>query len=103
MISEVTAEISKLYTDRIVTALVGIETDVSRVENVSVELAKEGYVEDVFIVTGDYDIVVKVKCPDFNEFQEFLVGRLTKIPGIKSSKTMMVISIKKEMGKRVEE
>lgn len=102
-IAEITSTIGKYYNDKIVTAVVGIETDVSRVDQIGKELAGENNVEDVFIVTGEYDILIKVRFPDYEALQKFLVGRLSKITGVKGSKTMMVVSIKKDMGQTMGE
>lgn len=100
---EISKELDEYYTNKIVTALVGIEADVSRVEAIGNDLAKENYTEDVFIVTGEYDLVVKVRFPNYEELQSFLVGRLSKITGIRGSKTMMVLTIKKDMGQKMGE
>ncbi|HLH86759.1 MAG TPA: Lrp/AsnC ligand binding domain-containing protein [Thermoplasmataceae archaeon] len=100
-VEELTATFGKYYTDKIVTAIIGVETDVNRVENVASVISEVSYVEDVFIVTGDYDLVLKVRFPNFEDFQEFLVNRLAKTPGVKRSKTMMVLGVKKEMGQKM--
>jgi|YelNatPaOPRAMG01_1025707.scaffolds.fasta_scaffold10300_7 DNA-binding Lrp family transcriptional regulator len=99
--TEMTGTLGKYYGNKIVTALIGIETDVNLVETIGRELAKENNVEDVLIVTGQFDIVLKVRFPDYEEFQRFIVNRLSRMSGIKGSKTMMVLSIKKEMGKNL--
>ena len=99
--TEMTGTLGKYYGNKIVTALIGIETDVNLVETIGRELAKENNVEDVLIVTGQFDIVIKVRFPDYEEFQRFVVNRLSRMNGIKESKTMMVLSIKKEMGKNL--
>lgn len=103
VLAEMTNTIGKYYSDKIVTAVVGIETDVNKVEEIGDKLSNETYVDDVFIVTGQFDIVIKVRFPDYSEFQKFVVERLSKIVGIKSSKTMMALSIKKEMGQKLQE
>lgn len=100
---EISKELDEYYTNRIVTALVGIEADVSKVEAIGNELSSENFTEDVFIVTGDYDLVIKVRFPNYDELQNFLVNRMSQISGIKSSKTMMVLTIKKDMGQRMGE
>lgn len=102
-LAEITNTIGKYYNDKIVTAIVGVETDVNKVEEIGEKLSNETYVEDVFIVTGQYDIVLKVRFPDYAEFQKFVVEKLSRIIGIKSSKTMMALSIKKEMGQKLGE
>ncbi len=96
---DVQRELKKYYEDKIVTAVIGVETDVDRVEKVGKSLIGHSNVEDVFVVTGDYDIILKVRFPEFWILQEFLVDELSKIPGVKSIKTMMVLSTIKDQGK----
>ncbi|MCL4420309.1 MAG: Lrp/AsnC ligand binding domain-containing protein [Candidatus Thermoplasmatota archaeon] len=98
---ELSVSMEKYYGERIVTALIGIETDMDMVETVGEKFSTMKHVEDVFVVTGDYDIMLKVRFPDYNEFQDFLVKELVNVEGVKKSKTMMVLSIKKEMGRRI--
>lgn len=100
---EISRELDEYYTNKIVTALVGIEADVTKVEAIGTELARENFTEDVFIVTGDYDIVLKVRFPNYEELQDFLVNKMSRISGIKGSKTMMVLTIKKDMGQKMGE
>ncbi len=77
-----------------------MRVEINRVENIAAEIVSEPHVEDVFVVTGDFDIIVKVRFPDYNEFQKYILNKLSKISGVRDSKTMMVVSIKKE-NKRV--
>ena len=63
--TEMTGTLGKYYGNKIVTALIGIETDVNLVETIGKELTRENNVEDVLIVTGQFDIVIKVRFPDY--------------------------------------
>ena len=42
---------------------------------------------EVYLVTGDYDYLLKVAASDTRDFEEFLRNRLYSIPGIRHSKT----------------
>jgi DNA-binding Lrp family transcriptional regulator len=42
---------------------------------------------------------LKVRFPEFWTLQEFLVDELSKVPGVKSIKTMMVLTTMKDQGK----
>ncbi|MCL5437636.1 MAG: Lrp/AsnC ligand binding domain-containing protein [Candidatus Thermoplasmatota archaeon] len=97
-VAGVTETLGKFYKDRIVTALIGVETDVSRVERVAGIMSAHNNVEDVFVVTGDFDIMLKVRFADIFGLNEFLVEELSKLPGVKATKTMMVLSSVKDMG-----
>lgn len=94
--SHLDVELDRYYDKKIVTALVGVRVDVSKVENIAAEIVSDSHVEDVFVVTGEFDIMVKVRFPDYGEFQKYILNRLSKVQGVKDSKTMMVVSIKKE-------
>lgn len=102
-IEELTATMGKYYGERIVTALIGIESDVNKVDKVASAVTKFSNVEDVFVITGDYDILLKVRFPHYDDFQNFLVMDLGKLDGVRRIKTMMVLSIKKEMGQQIGE
>ena len=93
-------DLDRVFDRKIVTALVGMRVEINRVENIAAEIVSEPHVEDVFVVTGDFDIIVKVRFPDYNEFQKYILNKLSIISGVRASKTMMVVSIKKE-NKRV--
>ena len=62
----------KYYQNKIVTAVIGVETDVNKVEAVAKGIIGHNSVEDAFIVTGEYDIILKVRFPEFWALQEFL-------------------------------
>ncbi|MHB1439107.1 MAG: Lrp/AsnC family transcriptional regulator [Cuniculiplasma sp.] len=98
--SGVEVDLDRVFDRKIVTALVGLRVEINRVENIAAEIVSEPHVEDVFVVTGDFDIIIKVRFPDYAEFQKYILNKLSKISGVRDSKTMMVVSIKKE-NKRV--
>ncbi|MCL4329153.1 MAG: Lrp/AsnC ligand binding domain-containing protein [Candidatus Thermoplasmatota archaeon] len=91
--------LKKFYKDRIVTAIIGVEAEVKKVEDLARSLSAHNNVEDVYVVTGEFDILLKVRFVDFFSLNEFLVQDLSKLPGVKGSKTMMVLSSVKDMGK----
>lgn len=96
--SGVARNLKKYYEDKIATAIIGIVVDVNKVEAVAKGLAGHKNVEDIFVVTGEFDIIIKIRFPEFWMLQEFLVEELSLIPGIKGSKTMMVLTAVKDMG-----
>ena len=46
---------------------------------------------------------LSLRFPHYDEFQDFLVGSLGKLDGVRRLRTMMVLSIKKEMGQKIGE
>ncbi len=65
---------------------VGREYDVAReIEAIARELGVEA---EVYVVYGEYDIVVKAKAPDLRKVDE-LVTRIRKLPGVTRSVTLI--------------
>ncbi len=85
------------YDNKIVTAVIGIEADVNNVETIARNIGENSNVEEIFVVTGEYDILIKVRFPDYIALERFLVSGLNSIQGVKKTKTMMVLSIIKDV------
>ncbi|KJE48951.1 MULTISPECIES: Lrp/AsnC ligand binding domain-containing protein [Acidiplasma] len=85
------------YDNKIVTAMIGIEADINMVEDIGEKIAENKNVEEIMVVTGDYDLLIKVRFPDYQTLEKFIVRELNNIQGIKKSKTMMVLSIIKDV------
>jgi len=49
-------------------------------------------VEEIYEVTGEFDIVSLVSAADIEEFRDFLKNKLLKIKGIKSTVTSIVLN-----------
>ena len=90
--------ISSYYGEDQVTALVNLKVDTKEAERVAERVSGFLVVEDVFLVTGDTDIVAKVKVQNYSQLKRFLVDDLSSIPGLKDSRTLMVVSTFKERG-----
>jgi DNA-binding Lrp family transcriptional regulator len=96
--TELEQVISTYYGEDQVTALVNLKVDTKEAERVAEKVSGFLVVEDVFLVTGDTDIVAKVKVQNYSQLKRFLVDDLSSIPGIKDSRTLMVVSTFKERG-----
>ena len=46
---------------------------------------------DCWLMTGSFDYLLRVAVADLNEFETFLTGRLTKIPGVASIESSIPI------------
>lgn len=97
-IEELKATFGKLQSHSAVSVIIGLETEVSKIESIVKSAVKLHHVQDLYIVTGDYDILIKAVFPNYEEFEYFLVNELGKIPGILKSKTMLILSQRKENG-----
>lgn len=90
---------ARYYGEESVLAMILLKVDAKELENTATELVKFKNVEDVFLVTGDTDIVLKVRFGNYNELKEFVVGSLANIKGLKESKTLLVVTSYKDCGK----
>ena len=93
---------SEYYEKHIVTALIGVTCDTKEIEKVSRDLIKYTNVEDVFITTGDFDIILKVKFPEYSKMKDFILNELAKYNGINKTETMLVVNTYKERGIKFE-
>jgi len=86
------------YGDDQVTALITLKIDTKDAESVAERISEYEVVEDVFLVTGDTDVVAKVKFQSYNQLKRFLVEKVAIIQGVKDIKTLMVVMTFKERG-----
>ena len=54
-------------------------------------LKKLDNLEELYEVTGEFDIVTLVSVADMEEFRELLKNKILKIPGVKSTVTSIVL------------
>lgn len=90
---------AKYYGEEAVIAVVLLKVDAKELETAALELVKFKNVDDVFLVTGDTDIVVKARFSNYGELKEFVVNSLAGIKGLKESKTLLVVTSYKDCGK----
>jgi Lrp/AsnC family leucine-responsive transcriptional regulator len=89
---------TKVWGDEHVVALIALKVETSEADNVATEVARFTEVEDVFLVTGDTDIFLKVRFPHYDELKEFVLHRLPAVKGIRETKTLLVVTAYKESG-----
>jgi uncharacterized protein (UPF0147 family) len=101
--NEIDTVMSSYYGEEQVTAIINLKVDTKSADTIAEAVSKYGLVEDVFLVTGDTDIVVKTKFHNYNQLKRFLVDDISNIDGVKDTKTLMVVTTFKERGKIVSE
>jgi DNA-binding Lrp family transcriptional regulator len=69
-----------------------IETDVGRLDEVLARLKAVSGVTEVQAVTGPFDLIVKVEAPHINAALDTVVHKIRKVPGIKSTETLVTVS-----------
>lgn len=60
------------------------------------EIAKFPEVQEVHIITGDWDMILKVKVKDVNELGQFIVDKLRKVVGVEKTLTSVSLESIKE-------
>jgi|GEM_PF-775274 DNA-binding Lrp family transcriptional regulator len=94
---------SEYFGGHIVTALIGFHVDTRKIDEIARRVSGYPFVEDVFIVTGDYDVLIKAKFPGYSDFKKFVLEELSGLEGVKDSNTMMVVTTYKERGVNFEQ
>jgi DNA-binding Lrp family transcriptional regulator len=70
---------------------VDIFVESPEVDNVVAALSKLSNLEELYEVTGEFDIVTLVSASDIEEFRDILKNRILKIKGVKSTVSSVVL------------
>jgi DNA-binding Lrp family transcriptional regulator len=76
-------------------AFIDLFVDSPALDAVAKALSELPNVEELYEVTGEFDIVSLVSASDIEEFRDFLKNKVLKIPGVKSTVTSIVLSVNK--------
>ncbi|MBI2856671.1 MAG: Lrp/AsnC family transcriptional regulator [Chloroflexi bacterium] len=76
-------------------AVVALQVDPGKLEDVAEELAKVPETLYVSITTGAFDIFAWVALPSQEALHNFLLSTIGNIPGVKRSETFVNLSVKK--------
>ncbi len=68
------------------------ETEVGQLDEVMRRLRAVPHVVEVEAVTGPFDLIVKIQAPHINEALDTVVHRIRRIPGVKSTETLVAVS-----------
>ncbi|MEW5759453.1 MAG: Lrp/AsnC ligand binding domain-containing protein [Candidatus Thermoplasmatota archaeon] len=90
--------LSSLYGGEQVMAVINIKVNTKEADKLASDISEYDCIEDVFLVTGDTDIVAKARFRHYKELKDFVVDELGKLSGLKETKTLMVVSTYKERG-----
>ncbi|MDI3474507.1 MAG: Lrp/AsnC family transcriptional regulator, regulator for asnA, asnC and gidA [Thermococcaceae archaeon] len=78
-----------------IVAFIAVDAEPSRVKEVTEKLSKLPEVDVLGIATGAHDILMQVTVRNLQELESFLIEKLGKIEGIKSTETSILTSVKK--------
>ena len=76
-------------------ASVNIFAESSQIDSVLSSLSKLDNIEEVYQVTGEYDIVTLVSASTLDEFRDILQKQIMKIKGVKSTISTVVLKPRK--------
>lgn len=74
-----------------VKALVLVTVDAGREDEAMNEICRVKEVKRVHQVYGVYDIIAEIEGSSLDEIREIVVGKIRRIPGVRSTVTMVVI------------
>lgn len=90
--------LSMLYGEDAVAAIITLKVDTKEADRIATQVAKFDVVQDVFLVTGDTDIIAKARFQNYKGLKDFVMKSLAPITGVKDTKTLMVVTTYKEAG-----
>ncbi len=94
--------ISSYYGDDAVRSMIGVKVETNRVDEIAEKISEFPQVLDLFLITGDFDMLLKAVFRDYPSFRDFVTNTLPSIEGIKETNTFMVVTVYKEGGQKVE-
>jgi DNA-binding Lrp family transcriptional regulator len=94
--SEYERDVSQYYGDDKVTAIITLRVDTKEVDQVAKQISSIESVRDLYLVTGDTDLVLKATFRNYQEFKEFVVSQVGGIKGVIDTSTGMVVTKYKE-------
>lgn len=72
-----------------ITAIVFIQAEVSRLSETAAQIADLEGVSEVYSVTGDLDLVAMVRVPRIDDVSAVVADRLNKVDGVLSTQTQI--------------
>ncbi len=76
-------------------AFVDIFVESPEMDNVLASLVELDHLEELYEVTGEFDIVTMVSADDIEEFRDVLKNKIMKIKGVKSTVSSIVLKAHK--------
>lgn len=78
-----------------IVAFIAVDIEPNKIKKAVEELSKLPEVDVLGIATGAHDVLMQVTVKDLQELESFLIEKLRKIEGIKSTETSILTSVKK--------
>src|SRR5437667_12247522 len=90
--SDMEQALTALYGEDQVAAVITLKVDTKEADRIATELSKFDVIKDVFLVTGDTDIIAKARFRNDKGLKDFDITRLGPNPEIREAKTLMVVA-----------
>ena len=71
-----------------------IEVELGREREVSEEVAKISEVTEVYVLTGEYDVIAKIEVENSEEALDLIMKKVRKIKGIEETRTIFAKKVK---------
>ncbi len=94
--------ISSYYEGRGVSSMISLKVDTMEADTIAEKLSSFDNIEDVFLVTGDVDIIVKARFKDYDHMKKFLLKKVSKLKGVENVQSQMIITTYKERNHIIE-
>ncbi|NJF24066.1 Lrp/AsnC family transcriptional regulator [Thermococcus sp. Bubb.Bath] len=78
-----------------IVAFIAVDVEPGRIKEAVEKLGKLPEVDVLGIATGAHDILMQVTVRDLQELEDFLIEKLGRIDGIKSTETSILTSVRK--------
>jgi Lrp/AsnC family transcriptional regulator, leucine-responsive regulatory protein len=91
--------ISRYYGDDQVKSIIQMKVETKEADIIADKVASLPEIEDLFLVTGDADLIAKASFENYSSLKNFIVEKLSKIDGVRDTRTLMVVTTFKERGK----
>lgn len=101
--TQVEEEVAAQRGDQGVEAIILLKVDTAHVDEIGSTLSTFDQIEHVYLVTGEDDLVLKTRFPEYRELKDFIVKALAPLEGVEDTKTMMIVSTYKEAGETFED
>jgi DNA-binding Lrp family transcriptional regulator len=77
----------------VIEAYVLVQTRIGKLESVASEASRIGRVTSAAMVTGPYDVIVRVTAPDFDSLGRLVVSKIQVIDGVTRTLTCPVVHL----------
>src|SRR5207245_3170861 len=96
--SDMEQALTALYGEDQVAAVITLKVDTKEADRIATEISKFEVIQDVFLVTGDTDIIAKARFKNYKGLKDFVLSSLAPMSGIKDTKNLMIVTTYKEAG-----